>query len=56
MNFNPSVGEAEETSGRLWRFTDYQFDELAHELRVKGKPVELESKPLEIKKIKKNIK
>src|SRR5882757_2101643 len=48
MNFNPSVGEAEETSGRLWRFTDYEFDELARELRVKSQPVELESKPLEI--------
>jgi DNA-binding winged helix-turn-helix (wHTH) protein/serine/threonine protein kinase len=48
MNFNPSVGHAEETSGRLWRFADYEFDELARELRVKGKPVELESKPLDI--------
>ncbi len=48
MNYKGSVGEVEETSGRLWRFADYEFDELAHELRVKGKPVELESKPLEI--------
>jgi serine/threonine protein kinase/DNA-binding winged helix-turn-helix (wHTH) protein len=48
VNYKGPVGEVEETSGRLWRFADYEFDELAHELRVKGKPVELESKPLEI--------
>lgn len=48
MNYKGSPGEVEETSGRLWRFADYEFDELGHELRVKGKPVELESKPLEI--------
>src|SRR5262250_2846101 len=48
MNFKGTLGEVEETSGRLWRFSDYEFDELQRELRVKGKPVELESKPLEI--------
>src|ERR1044072_3569016 len=48
MHFNASVGQAEETSGRLWRFADFEFDELARELRVKGTPAELESKPLEI--------
>jgi eukaryotic-like serine/threonine-protein kinase len=48
VNYKGSLGEVEETSGRLWRFADYEFDELGHELRVKGKPVELESKPLEI--------
>src|SRR5207248_4417032 len=48
MNFNPSMGATEETSGRLWRFADYDFDELGHELRVKGNPLELESKPLDI--------
>src|SRR6266567_1931552 len=37
-----------ETPGRLWRFADYELDELGRELRVKGKRVELESKPLEI--------
>jgi len=42
------MGEIAETSGRLWRFGDYEFDELARELRIKGKPVELESKPLDI--------
>jgi eukaryotic-like serine/threonine-protein kinase len=48
MNFKGTIGEIEETSGRLWRFADYEFDELRRELRVKGKPAELESKPLEI--------
>ena len=48
MNFKGTLGEVEETSGRLWRFSDYEFDELRRELRVKGKPADLESKPLEI--------
>ena len=48
MNFKGTLGEVEETSGRVWRFSDYEFDELRRELRAKGKPVELESKPLEI--------
>src|SRR5215470_604986 len=48
MNFKGTLGEVEETTGRLWRFSDYEFDELRRELRVKGKPTELEAKPLEI--------
>jgi DNA-binding winged helix-turn-helix (wHTH) protein/serine/threonine protein kinase len=48
MNSKGPVGEIVETSGRLWRFGDYEFDELARELRIKGRPVELESKPLDI--------
>jgi eukaryotic-like serine/threonine-protein kinase len=48
MNYKGSIGEDEHTSGRLWRFADYEFDELSRELRVKGRPVELESKPLDI--------
>src|SRR5437879_13835650 len=48
MNFKGTIGEVEETSGRLWRFADYEFDELRRELRVKGTGVELEAKPLEI--------
>src|SRR5436190_16032300 len=48
MHFKGTIGEVEETSGRLWRFADFEFDELRRGLRVKGKPVELESKPLEI--------
>src|SRR5215470_4746565 len=48
MNFKGTLGEVEETSGRVWRFGDYEFDELARELRVKGTSVELEAKPLEV--------
>ncbi len=48
MNFKGSMGEVAQTSGRLWRFSDYEFDELGRELRVKGRAVELESKPLDI--------
>src|SRR5580698_9705990 len=48
MNYKGAAREVAETSGRLWRFSDYEFDELARELRVKGKPVELESKPLDL--------
>ena len=35
-------------AGRVWRFGECEFDELRHELRVKGTPVEMESKPLEV--------
>ncbi|MBZ5625542.1 MAG: winged helix-turn-helix domain-containing protein [Acidobacteriia bacterium] len=48
MNHNRTPGESAETSGRLWRFADYEFDELGRELRVKGRSVELESKPLDV--------
>src|SRR5437762_8684004 len=48
MHLNASVGRAEETSGRLWRFADYEFEELARELRENGKRLELEAKPLDI--------
>lgn len=48
MNYKATAITVDETSGRLWRFSDYEFDELRRELRVKGKPVELELKPLEI--------
>jgi DNA-binding winged helix-turn-helix (wHTH) protein/serine/threonine protein kinase len=43
-----SKGSAEEVSGRLWRFADCEFDEVSRELRVKGKPLDLESKPLDV--------
>jgi len=32
----------------VWHFADCEFHELSRELRVKGKRVELESKPLDI--------
>src|SRR5216684_835872 len=43
MNYKGAIGEVAETSGRRWRFADYEFDELGRELRVKGRAVELES-------------
>ncbi len=43
-----AVGNSGGSSGRLWRFADYEFDELGRVLRVKGHPVDLESKPLDI--------
>src|SRR6266853_3591200 len=48
MNYKGAIGEVAETSSRRWRFADYEFDELGRELRVKGRAVELESKPLDI--------
>jgi len=48
VNFQGSTGTAQETSGRVWRFSDYEFDELRRELRGRGKPLDLEAKPLEI--------
>jgi serine/threonine protein kinase/DNA-binding winged helix-turn-helix (wHTH) protein len=48
MNSRAIIGEVSTASGRLWRFTDYEFDEMGRELRVKGRPLELESKPLDI--------
>jgi DNA-binding winged helix-turn-helix (wHTH) protein/serine/threonine protein kinase len=48
MNYKGAAREVAETSGRLWRFADYEFDELGRELRVKSKPVDLESKPLDL--------
>src|ERR1700693_5159229 len=48
MNYKGTARAVAESSGRLWRFADYEFDELARDLRVKGRSVELESKPLDI--------
>jgi serine/threonine protein kinase/DNA-binding winged helix-turn-helix (wHTH) protein len=48
VNYKGSAFGVEENTGRLWRFADCEFDELRREFRVKGKPVELESKPLDI--------
>lgn len=43
------TGRMEERSATLiWRFDNAEFDERALELRVGGKPVELERKPLEV--------
>jgi eukaryotic-like serine/threonine-protein kinase len=48
MNYKAPAGERADSSARLWRFGDYEFDELGRELRVKGRSVDLESKPLDI--------
>jgi serine/threonine protein kinase/DNA-binding winged helix-turn-helix (wHTH) protein len=38
----------QESYGRQWRFAGCEFDELSLQLRVKGRPAELELKPLEV--------
>lgn len=48
MNNKGSARDIAETSARLWRFADYEFDELRRELRVKGRALELEAKPLDV--------
>lgn len=48
MVHNGSRGESSEFSDRLWHFASCEFDELRLELRVHGRPVELELKPLEV--------
>jgi DNA-binding winged helix-turn-helix (wHTH) protein/serine/threonine protein kinase len=48
MVLNGSQTDVSEGSGRLWSFAGREFDESRLELRVNGKPVELELKPLEI--------
>ena len=37
-----------DSQGRIWRFSDCEFDELSRELRVRGAVVPIESKPLDI--------
>ena len=48
MNFKGPAVEIEESSGRLWRFADHEFDELRRQLTFKGQSLELEAKPLEV--------
>lgn len=48
MTSNGSATDTQERAGRLWQFADCEFDELCLELRVEGKPVDLELKPLEV--------
>ena len=43
-----SGGESFEAAGRVWRFGSCEYDEAARQLRVDGRDVELESKPLEV--------
>src|SRR5579859_7219747 len=48
MNSKGTTVEISTAAGRLWRFADYELDEMGRELKVKGRLVELESKPLDI--------
>jgi DNA-binding winged helix-turn-helix (wHTH) protein len=48
MAFKAHQSREEQTPGRIWRFADCEFDELARVLRVRGQTVELELKPLEL--------
>ena len=48
MNYEQNAQEIANISARLWRFGDYELDEMARELRVKGQPVDMESKPLDL--------
>src|SRR5438067_597650 len=48
MVLNGSLAELADASGRVWTFAGREFDEARLELRVNGKPVELELKPLEV--------
>ena len=48
MVVNGSTAALADISGRVWIFAGREFDESRLELRVNGKPVELELKPLEI--------
>ena len=48
MNDRGPVGSIAENGARVWRFADYEFDELARELRYRNRTIELESKPIEI--------
>jgi serine/threonine protein kinase/DNA-binding winged helix-turn-helix (wHTH) protein len=41
-------GRAQRVSGQVWKFADYDFDELRRELRVRGAVVNLETKPWEV--------
>ena len=48
MNAKAQLERPEEFPARAWRFANCEFDELRRELRVAGRLVELESKPLEV--------
>ena len=48
MVLNGSAAGLAEAAGRVWTFAGREFDESRLELRVSGRPVELELKPLEV--------
>jgi DNA-binding winged helix-turn-helix (wHTH) protein/serine/threonine protein kinase len=45
---NQSTPHVQRVSGHVWRFAGCEFDELRHELRVRGTTVDVEGKPLEV--------
>ena len=47
MRVNPSQPDPE-GFGRFWRFADCEVDERSRELRVRGKQVPIETKPLDV--------
>jgi DNA-binding winged helix-turn-helix (wHTH) protein/serine/threonine protein kinase len=48
VDSQPPTGPSQRISGQSWRFAECEFDERRHELRVRGTPVEVEAKPLEV--------
>lgn len=48
MIHSGSEGATTQFSDRVWRFAACEFDELKLKLRVRGEPVELELKPVEV--------
>lgn len=48
MNYSSPQIDAAHASERVWRFAGCEFDELSLQLRVKGRPADLELKPLEV--------
>jgi len=48
MAGNVVGGSVRGIPARLWRFADCELDELRRELRLRGTPVELESKPFDL--------
>jgi TolB-like protein/DNA-binding winged helix-turn-helix (wHTH) protein/Flp pilus assembly protein TadD len=48
MIHSGSEGATAQFSDRMWRFATCEFDELKLQLRVRGEPVDLELKPVEV--------
>jgi DNA-binding winged helix-turn-helix (wHTH) protein/serine/threonine protein kinase len=48
VTFLDPAGHASRAPGCIWRFADCELDQRARELRVRGTPVEIEAKPLDL--------
>ncbi|HWW83672.1 MAG TPA: winged helix-turn-helix domain-containing protein [Vicinamibacterales bacterium] len=48
MEINESGPTSQRIAGRVWRFADWELDELRSELRARGVRIEIEAKPLEV--------